>query len=846
LGDRQSLVVSWVVNHSVSLGEVYEIQIGRTEKHTIVYNTNVTVSSEDLHEYTWTWVSDLPLECVDHSVRIRHFYNQSTPSPWSNWTTNNGVKAKDKTKIYPSDQVLREGSNPKFCCVPPVGVNITGMAFGKKPYPLESVGDGVKAITVKNLTIPKGLLKFVLISCSDTTGRQDTLNYVSFPPQKPVNLSCATSDMTTVTCTWDVVRKRDYRNPQTQTLHIRNSGQAPISCKQSSCTFPAVPQLQQYNISVVVKDKLGEEAESYSFNIFDRVIPIVEWDRVSPGVTNVTLSWIIQGNLTQMNPLCQVSAVSHDTTELNCNDVSGLCEVKLEHLLPNTDYSTRVRCSVNGRLWGEWTRLIPFTTDPLVTLDLWRRIQPLLHSSQVTLLWNPHIVGRATAVNIQGYKVQWSQKGNIWTDFKDGGQSQAEIFIAPGKCDFTVQAVLHTGSSIPAHITVPPVDSTEKLPVQKRLSSTTDGSFNLTWDQQSTVTCSYTVEWCILGNAVPCTLRWMKVPEGNNTVFLPAENFTAGCRYTFNIYGCTENGHKLLEIQTGYAKELKSVQAPRLVEPVQSTSSSMTLEWRYNENDQPAFITGYLVTVQEMHSQINTGLKLFNMSVADPLKKSVTIDGLQQNQKYACSVSALTKEGPGLPASITIRTRGNYSAHLAKILTPILLLLCCTILLWPQRKMLKEIFAYPTGMNIKIPEFDSFLNETDQRLHSQKAEECISCVIEIVNARPPLMETTTLIEPEPADILCSPGSDSSPSSMAPSCEPIQADYCPQPATLHWDRPTLPQITSITNKSYVYSMVEGYSEPQEVTSSEIKSSFEPSDCLQDSCAVIYGYISNVTL
>lgn len=39
--------------------------------------------------------------------------------------------------------------------------------------------------------------------------------------------------------------------------------------------------------------------------------------------------------------------------------------------------------------------------------------------------------------------------------------------------------------------------------------------------------------------------------------FCFAANFEAGCRYTFNIYGCTENGHKLLEIQTGYTQELR-------------------------------------------------------------------------------------------------------------------------------------------------------------------------------------------------------------------------------------------------------------------------------------------------
>lgn len=53
-------------------------------------------------------------------------------------------------------------------------------------------------------------------------------------------------------------------------LKYRNSVQAPISCDQLLCTFPAVPQLEEYNISLVVKDQLGEETACYSFNISDR------------------------------------------------------------------------------------------------------------------------------------------------------------------------------------------------------------------------------------------------------------------------------------------------------------------------------------------------------------------------------------------------------------------------------------------------------------------------------------------------------------------------------------------------------------------------------------------------
>ncbi|XP_047447462.1 oncostatin-M-specific receptor subunit beta isoform X2 [Mugil cephalus] len=712
LGDKRSLTVSWLAVHSGLVGDIYEIQISRTEKHTIIYSTNVSVPSVDSSEYTWTWVSDLPLECVDHSVRIRAFYNHSVAGPWSNWKTNNGSKKNDQPMIFPFEQVLMEGTTATFCCVPPAGVNITSIAFRNEPYALTSVGAGVKAITVNNLSIPtedsmtvfqKKALSVLLLECVAADKKSFIWNYVSFPPQKLTNLSCATTDMRTVTCTWDSGRKRDRHdhNKRTYTLHIENSDRGPVSCEESSCTFPAVPQLQEYNISVVVKDMLGEETASHSFNISERVFPVVEWEALRAGVTGANMSWSVQGNFTRQNLLCQTHTEPGNNTELSCNSLSGVCEVKLEQLLPNTHYSTRVRCSLNGRLWGGWSDPVPFITLPLVKLDLWRRIEQLSdpHSRQVTLLWNPHIVGTAATLKIPGYKVQYTQEGR--TNSTEVGQSQAVVSVGPGKCVFTVRAVLQSGSSVPARITVPPVDYTEKPPVQKRLSSTAAGGFNLSWHESSTVSCGYTVEWCDLRNAGPCTLKWVNVPEGDNTLVLPAGDFKAGCRYTFNIYGCTENGHTLLEKQTGYSKELNSIQSLKLVQPVQSTSSSVTLEWLYDEDDQPAFITGYLVTVQEVASNIVPGQAavVFNKTVAEPRKKSQIIKGLQSNREYVCSVRALTKEGPGTPIIITLRTTINYSAYLAKILIPTVLVLGCIILLWPQRNTLKsglkEIFVYP-------------------------------------------------------------------------------------------------------------------------------------------------------
>lgn len=310
------------------------------------------------------------------------------------------------------------------------------------------------------------------------------------------------------------------------------------------------------------------------------------------------------------------------------------------------------------------------------------------------------VSGPAPDLTIRGYAVKWSQEDTEWSGWRDSGETQAEFSIGSGRYDITIVAVVHAGPNVSAHITIPqrqddgggerrrPAGATRWIsesdgmivsseshlrtgipPVWKRLHGAAAAAFNLSWDKAEAATCGYTVEWCIPGDRGPCALRWMKVPAGSNMLSLPAGTFVclfvclqrstlrkiivffmtvtlilfyfagdfkAGCRFTFNIYGCTENGHRLLEIQTGYTKELRecfsiltrgartcrcfyfvkmsplsvseTVEAPNLG-TFRSDSLSVTLEWHYDEDDeaQPAFITGYLVTVQEVQQDALTG-----------------------------------------------------------------------------------------------------------------------------------------------------------------------------------------------------------------------------------------------
>uniref|UniRef100_A0A8C7ZYH8 Fibronectin type-III domain-containing protein n=1 Tax=Oryzias sinensis TaxID=183150 RepID=A0A8C7ZYH8_9TELE len=761
---KQSLVVTLPARHTDGENDTYEIQIGRTETQSIIYSRKVRVSAAA--ERTWTWISDLPLECVDHSVRIRYFCNQSALSPWSSWTTNHGVKGRNKLRIFPSDRVLQEGKSAKFCCVAPQGVKIASINFGNNHFPSTSIGATVEAITVNNLTIPTNRIKSSLLTCTEGTGKKAyAWNYVSFPPQKPQNLSCATSDMKTVVCNWSSGRKRDEfdHNTQTYTLHIKNSDQGLISCETSSCRFPAVPQLQEYNISVMVKDQLGEETESYSFNISERGLrPNPKWMIkiiiLTRGVTNVSISWRVVGNLTQMVLICQVSATPGNTTQqVDCNSSSHVCKAEVEHLHPSTEYSIVVRCSTNGKLWGNWSKPKLFKTC------------------------------NDRAVSIQSYRVQWSQKDRMWTNVTDGRQNQLEVTIGPEKCNFTVEAILEMGYRAAAHITIPPAERQEAQVVKRQLKSSSADGIRLSWDKDRAVTCGYTVEWCTLGSAVPCTLKWIEVPKGNNSLFLSSRNFTAGLRYSFNIYGCTENGHKLLEVQTGYSKELSN-----LVQPVQTTSSSATLEWLFNEHDpaHPAFIIGYLITVQGGRSDKAPDQAT---SVSDPLQKSVTIEGLQPNQEYVCSVSKVF-----------------LSFFLKPALSIVIFMFVCF-----DESYLLQIFLFSLLLSVSLAIshpycFYLFFNycflhfcQTIQRLASQRIDECISCEIEILNVG----ASATARKPDFTNDLCSPGTHSSPSSTSASCISVQRGYCPQSAVVLVEKPTCLQMACVINKSYFSTIAE---------------------------------------
>ncbi|KAF5889355.1 leukemia inhibitory factor receptor-like [Clarias magur] len=264
-----SLEVRWTEHENNTDSEqTYQVQVGQSEERHIV--TQSTVSKEaGVQVVSWVWTSALPLQCTDHSARIRR-----VPGSWTDWTTHYGQQniSSNSLRLFPKQEVLQEGSSVFFCCIPSDGAQITTLYFSNTPYPLINISTRVRAIRVLGLNSTEIGVNLI---CQDDSGKeQAVLNYVTFPPEKPKNLSCETRNLRNVVCSWTPGREPNLGGDHRRryTLHILNSDGVIFSCdkRPSSCEFPVLPDLIFYNISLVVNNSLGEERESYAFNITHR------------------------------------------------------------------------------------------------------------------------------------------------------------------------------------------------------------------------------------------------------------------------------------------------------------------------------------------------------------------------------------------------------------------------------------------------------------------------------------------------------------------------------------------------------------------------------------------------
>ncbi|XP_059689940.1 oncostatin-M-specific receptor subunit beta isoform X1 [Gavia stellata] len=737
----QRLLVAWDVGksaHDAELAMSFEIQILRTDETTTVWTEfhNVTLdkSGKPLH---WIWDSDLPLECVSHSVRIRSKAEVSNIwSQWSLWETVLGLDTSNNSgpQIFPNEKIVEEGSDITLCCIGRKGQIIKEFFLVPSVYVFNRTNSQVRFLTVKNVAhqeVPH-ISVYCRESCNEEQCYDNAVFFVGKPPDTPNDFSCQTQDMRTVTCTWSQggdTYLYGHHSPKYSLSEEFSKKTVPctVSCsEQCSCSWD-IGQQRIFNITMTVENPLGKKTAMDVFDVTHRIYPAAPfqlWEKCTD--TEITLHWKHRNKGIEL--FCQIEVLQpngkvdlHNTSDTHLHYSS----ITLGGLQPYTEYTARVHCGAAKHFWrwSEWSEALTVRTKegiPSGKLDIWREITPVLGGRNVTLFWKQAPSFRANDRSIS-YEVTWEK-------VEDGSKPESVSFssvynstrisIDNHSYRISVMAKNNVNYSLPSVLIIPRATGTKELK-EEQVNGTDDGIF-ISWEPRQ-IYDSYIIDWCNFPMLQPCDLQWKRFGPNTSSALINSAAFVPGVRYHFHIHGSVANRASLLEKKTGYLRELPPLLDP-VVEKVELTFNAVTLSWdSYPTNEsQSGFVRGYHVYVSPMQEDCSLkGSKkhvlpddsvLCKYTIENPEEKRYTVEHLLPNTKYKLVVKAYTGGGETpIVNFIHIDTPFNSNTLYLLVLLVIVPSLLAAICRW-KMKWVKECCCpvIPSPNKSKVLSFKEF------------------------------------------------------------------------------------------------------------------------------------------
>ncbi|KAM8793532.1 oncostatin-M-specific receptor subunit beta-like [Eudromia elegans] len=647
----QRLQVEWDVGksaHDAELPMSFEIQVNRMEENTTVwtelYNVTLDKSGKPLH---WNWDSDLPLECMSHSVRIRSKAEASKSwSQWSPWETIPGLDASNysQPQIFPDEKIIEEGSDITLCCIGRKGQIITEFFSLPAVHNFSRTHTQTGLLTAKNVAHQK--TSHVSVFCQESGGKGNHYNQTVF-------------------------FVGNYLTALSQQL---GSGfaQKLIPCtvhctEECSCSWDINHQ-RVYNIMLTVENPLGKKTATDAFDVTHRIQPSAPSKLFGHcSDTEIMLSWKQQNKGIKL--ICETEVLHPDGKAEWHNSSSTYLQhasITLGGLQPYTQYTCRVRCGAAQHFWrwSEWSNAQTFRTkeaSPSGKLDIWRQITPVLGGRNVTLFWKPTPSFRANGRSIS-YEVTWGKvEGNSKPEHISISSvyNSTRIFIDNNPYKISVVAKNNVNYSRPSVMVIPGATGNSNLK-EDQVIGADDGIF-LSWEPSNKYD-GYVVDWCNFPELQPCDLQWQRFGPHNSSALISSALFVPGVRYNFHIYGSAANTVSLLEKKTGYLKELPPTLDPP-VKKIHLTFHAVTLSWDSYPTtaSQPGFVRGYHVYVSPMQEDCSLkeskkhvlpdGSVLCKYTIENPEEKRYTVKHLMPNTKYKVVVKAYTGGGESPIAS---------------------------------------------------------------------------------------------------------------------------------------------------------------------------------------------------
>ncbi|MGH0126173.1 UNVERIFIED_CONTAM: hypothetical protein FKN15_005569 [Acipenser sinensis] len=479
------------------------------------------------------------------------------------WRPICGIDTSNATKaiLFPKDRkIARNGSAVYFCCVAGKDELVTRMSVHNKNYFLIQISQRTQAIKVEyDLPVSYGND----IDCIATKTKADpSILFFINPPGVPNNLTCETRDMKEVVCTWRTWQEAKNNNPYTETIYSLYEGllQKVGKCQKESCSFKVTPGQNVYNITVKAKNKVGKAAAHLNMDITHRVYPVdlSEVSNNGVGPRTVNLSWFLKANYSSLGLVCQTNITTDNGNQKLNHSFEGRLDnhsytVTVDGLHPYTNYAVSIHCaSEHFWKWNSWSKAFSFITEqdaPSVGPDVWRQIKKSPQGRSVTLYWK-YSTNSETNGPVLFYNITRTSQGRSTQMEPVVGVNWKEFSIDHNAHTITVRAVNSAGGSPTSILNIPAdIGMAEENIEAKQINGNAEG-FIITWQQDLEVTCGYTVEWCDQVGAKTCDLQWKKFPSHTNSAFITSATFTAGKRYTFNVYVCKSDGDSLFEKKT--------------------------------------------------------------------------------------------------------------------------------------------------------------------------------------------------------------------------------------------------------------------------------------------------------
>ncbi|NWR21384.1 LIFR factor, partial [Emberiza fucata] len=776
-----TLNLKWSDNGSVfpyGLDVLWQIQILRKEAMEVV--TQVTYYSKLTHEdviLSWSWTSDMPLECTSHYVKIRCYINATQfvgPKDWSDWSPSKVIPDTEpgESGVFPLDRVVAVGSDLVFCCVHEEDQHIKNMTYGSKSYTMMQLSRRSHAIRVLNASVSN--TSGTNVVCRLENALEGSVVFVGYAPDIPQNLSCETPNFLIIKCTWKPGRPSGlYGERRTKySLFERTSGKN-VSCEVNEvnrdhvCGFPVLPDQKTYDFILGVSNPIGQAQSSLLVDITQRVHPKAPEKLTITGnnSTSIQLRWFINGSFAETRLLCQIEISSSHS------------ETKLGKILP---WDVRV-----GKPQFTWSN---FCSMKLVWGDLshWGSLMRSAFSAGLSLtpsfcpLSLSETNGKIVSHEVSCYLLERLLEHKVVSE----PSNSTEIKLGKSDCVISVVARNHAGSSPPSRITSVELPS-DNVTTDQAVAM--GNGINISWDSYPNMTCGYIVKWCHSSGSEPCSVDWQKFPPNTTNAVIKSALFKPGVRYNFSLYGCKSMGYQLLKNITGYMKELPPKTAPNFI--VEETSSdSILVKWEDIPIEEcRGFLKGYLLSFAKgekdalkprLSESGNPELKVNN--ITDLTKKSMKILDLQGKTSYQLELQAYTAGGLSPPNSLYVVTKEDSVGLIIAILIPIavvvLLGVLASIFCYRKREWIKETFypEIPNPENSKALQFQRNICEGNKTLKTLEMNPCTPNSVEVVETQStaPKIEDTEMMSPAAETTAPEDGSDSEMENH------VVVSYCP--------------------------------------------------------------------